>query len=89
MFYKFKKKKHLVVVLKLRIFQTKNQLKNYTNQLLGNLRKEKYTQLLQTIFVVLTLLYAINRQFDKEFVFYYVLLIILVNMHGSFKGIVK
>ena len=77
------------MVLKLRIFQTKNQLKNYTNQLLGNLRKEKYTQLLQTIFVVLTLLYAINRQFDKEFVFYYVLLIILVNMHGSFKGIVK
>ena len=32
--------------LKMRIFQTENYLKNYTNQLLENLRKEKYTRLL-------------------------------------------
>ena len=30
-----------VEVLKMRIFQTKNWLKNYTNQLLENLRNEK------------------------------------------------
>ena len=34
-------KKPLVVVLKTRIFQTKNQIKNYTNQLLKKLKKIK------------------------------------------------
>ena len=34
----------LVVVLKIKIF-LKNQLKNYTNRLLENLVKEKYTHL--------------------------------------------
>ena len=38
------------VVLKMRIFQKNNWLKNNTNQLLENSRKEKYTHLLQTIF---------------------------------------
>ena len=36
----------LVVVLKMRIFQTKNELNNYINQLLENSRKEKYSHLL-------------------------------------------
>ena len=39
--------------LNMRIFQTKNYLKNYTNQLLEHLRKEKYNHLLQAIFGVL------------------------------------
>ena len=36
----------LLVVLKMRIFQATNKLKNYTNQLLKNLKIEKYTQVL-------------------------------------------
>ena len=32
--------------LKVKIFQTKNKRKNYTNQLLENLIKEKYNQFL-------------------------------------------
>ena len=36
----------LVVILEIRIFQTKNYLNNYRNRLLENLRKEKYTHLL-------------------------------------------
>ena len=46
MLYKVFDKKRLVLVLKIRIFQTNNQLNNYSNQLLGNLGKEKYTHLL-------------------------------------------
>ena len=46
MVYKVFDKKRLVLVLKIRIFQTNNQLNNYSNQLLGNLGKEKYTHLL-------------------------------------------
>ena len=46
MVYTFFDKKLLVVVLKLRIFLIKNQWKNYTNQLLENLIKEKYTRIL-------------------------------------------
>ena len=34
----------LVVLLKMRIFQTKNWPINYTNELLETLRKEKYNQ---------------------------------------------
>ena len=36
----------LIVVLKMRILQKKNWLKNYPNQLLENLKKVKYTHLL-------------------------------------------
>ena len=46
MVYKFFAKKLLVVVLKMKIFLIKNDQKNYTNQLLENLIKEKYTHLL-------------------------------------------
>ena len=42
MVYKFFDKKLPLAVLKMRIFQTSNQQKNYTNQLLENLRNEKY-----------------------------------------------
>ena len=52
MVYKCFDKKLLVVILKMKIFQTNNWLKNYTNQLLENLIKEKYTHLLETIFGV-------------------------------------
>ena len=48
--YKFFDKKYLVVALKMRIFQTKNKLKNQTNQLLENFKNEKYTHLSQAIF---------------------------------------
>ena len=44
--YTFFDKKLLLVVLKMRVCQTSNKPKNYTNQLLQNLIKEKYTQLL-------------------------------------------
>ena len=50
--FKFFDKTWLVVVLKMRIFQTNNYLKNYRNQLLKYLRKEKYIHLLKTIFGV-------------------------------------
>ena len=46
MVYTFFDKKLLVVVLKMRVCQTSNKQKNYTNQLLQNLIKEKYSQLL-------------------------------------------
>ena len=39
-------------LLKVKLFQTNNQLKNYTNQLLKNLKSKKYTYLLKTIFRV-------------------------------------
>ena len=45
-------KKPLLVVLKMKIFQTNNELKNYTIQLLENLIKERYTHILSTIFGV-------------------------------------
>ena len=53
MVHKFFDKNLLVVVLKMRIFQTKNLLKNYTNQLLEKMKNEKDTHLFQTIFGVL------------------------------------
>ena len=52
MVYKFFYKKLVVVVLQMRILETKNYLKSYTNRLLENLIKEKYTHVLQTIFGV-------------------------------------
>ena len=52
MVHKFFDKNLLVVVLKMRIFQTKNLLKNYTNQL-EKIKNEKDTHLFQTIFGVL------------------------------------
>ena len=38
-----------MVVLKIKISETKNQLKNYTNQLLKNFKNEKNTRLSQAI----------------------------------------
>ena len=51
--YKFFDKKLLIAVLKMRTFQTKSQLKNYKDQLLGNSRNEKHSQFSWTIFGVL------------------------------------
>ena len=56
LFKKYLIKNLLEAVLKIRIYQTSNQQKNSTKQLLETLTKEKYTQLLQTIFKVLILL---------------------------------
>ena len=39
---------HQVVVLELKLYQINNQLKNYTDQLLENLKNEKYIQLLKS-----------------------------------------
>ena len=50
MAYTFFDKKLLVKVLKMKVFLRKNYQKNYINQLLENLIKEKYTHLLKTIF---------------------------------------
>ena len=55
-------------------------------QLLEKLKNEKYTHLLQTINiwdVDLADMQLISR-FNKEFRFYYALLIFIVNMHGLF-----
>ena len=41
------------VLLKIKLFQTINYQKNYTNQLLENSKNENYTDLLKTIFRVL------------------------------------
>ena len=49
-FINFLKKKFQVEQLKMKIFLIKKDLKNDTNQILENSRKEKYTQLSQTIF---------------------------------------
>ena len=46
MVYRVLIKKLLVVVLEMKICQTSNQLKNYTNQLSENFKKEKYTCIL-------------------------------------------
>ena len=51
-FINFLVKKLLVVVLKIKIFLTESQRKNYTNYLLENLTKEKYIHLFLTIFAV-------------------------------------
>ena len=52
MVYTFLRRKPLLVVLKMRILQSNNLLKNYTNQLLENLIQEKYIHLLLRIFGV-------------------------------------
>ena len=44
----------LIKRLKMKMCQTKNYLKNYTKQLLENLKNEKYAILLKTIFRALT-----------------------------------
>ena len=58
MAYKFLIKNLLVMVLKMRMFQTSflwTYLKNHTNPFLENSIKEKYTKLLWTIFGMLIL----------------------------------
>ena len=62
----FDKKKLLVVVLKMKISQTKNYLKNYTNQLLKNSRREKYPRLLQTIWGADLADMQLISKFNKE-----------------------
>ena len=51
-FINFLIKNLLAEQLKVKLFPIKNYQKNYTDKLFKNLRKEKYTHLLQTIFGV-------------------------------------
>ena len=51
-FINFLIKNLLAEQLKVKLFPINNYQKNYTDQLFKNLRKEKYTHLLQTIFGV-------------------------------------
>ena len=70
MVYKFFDKRTERGAVKMKIWKTNNKLKHYTSPLLENLKKEKYTHLLQRIFRVLILLSA---NLITEFVFFYVI----------------
>ena len=85
MVYNFLDKKSLGGAIKKESMQNEKLVKNYTYQLLENLRKQKYTHLLQTILRVLVLQIC-NWQVNliKEFDFFYALLIFIANMHGLF-----
>ena len=60
-FITFLTKKLLMKILKMKIFLIKNPQKNYTNQLIENLIKEKYTHLLKTLIGCRFSRYAINK----------------------------
>ena len=61
--------------MKVRSFQTKNQLKIYTSQSLKNSGKEKYAPPLADMQLI--------NKFNKGTFFHYVLLIFIANMHGN------
>ena len=83
MVYKFLIKRLLVEQLNL--YQMNNLQMNFINQLLKNLKKEKFILQLKIVFGVLILqIYNQYAILIKEFVFYYVLLIFLVNSPGLF-----
>ena len=71
MVYNFLDKKSLGGAIKKESMQNEKLVKNYTYQLLENLRKQKYTHLLQTILRVLVLQIC-NWQVNliKEFDFF-------------------
>ena len=63
-------KKLLAAILKMKLFLIKNQEKNYTNQLLENLIKEKYDHLLLTVFgVQIQQIHSLISNFNKRFRF--------------------
>ena len=64
-----------VKLIKVRSFQTKNQLKIYTSQSLKNSGKEKYAPPLADMQLI--------NKFNKGTFFHYVLLIFIANMHGN------
>ena len=62
-----------------------NKQKNYTSQLLGNLKNEWHIYLTKTIFRVLILwIHHWSVNLIKDFAFYYLLLIFIVNINGLF-----
>ena len=76
-------KRLLVVILKIKIFLIKNQQKNYTNQLLGNLRRKK----VHSFFIDNISgadLADMQLNLTKNLGFCCVLLIFTVNMFGLF-----
>ena len=78
MVYNFFDKKTSCGAIKTEVMQNEEIAKEYTNQLLENLKKEKYTYLLYTIFGALILQvcnWSVNLIKDLDF--YYVLLIFM------------
>ena len=73
MVYNFFDKKTSCGAIKTKVMQNEEIAKEYTNQLLENLKKEKYTYLLYTIFGTLILQVNLIKDLD----FYYVLLIFI------------
>ena len=69
MVYKFFDKKTSATGIKIRICQTSIWQRNYTNQLLENSRKRKYTQLLQTIWGAGHADMQLVSKFNKRFTF--------------------
>ena len=76
-------KRLLVVILKIKIFLIKNQQKNYTNQLLGNLRRKKVHSLFIDNISGADLA-DMQLNLIKNLGFCCVLLIFTVNMFGLF-----
>ena len=70
------------VLLKVKIYQNKNKLKNYRNQLLKNLTKNFFF-IDHTWNADLADMQLINKC-NKGFLFYFVVLIFIVNMCASF-----
>ena len=73
------------LLLKVKWIQAHNYQKNYTNQLLENLKNKNYSHLLEKIFGMSILrICSLYVNLIKEFVFFNVLLMFIVNMHGLF-----
>ena len=79
--YNFFHKKLLVVLLKVKLCQTKNYLKNCTSQLLENLKIEKYALLLTNIWSADLVDMQLISKFYKGFWFSFT-----ANIHAPLKG---
>ena len=71
------------MVMKIPICQARNWQKNHTKQLLEHFKK-KNSQILNKIWTADLAYMQLKSKFNKTFVFCYVLLTFLVNMHGLF-----
>ena len=65
--------------------QINNQLKNYTNQLLENLKNEKHTYLLKKDFRVLITYMQLISKFEKRNRF----LLCFIDIYGKYTWVVK
>ena len=90
MVYNFLIKDLLIVVLNVKLCWTNNYQKNYTNKLLENLKNEKYTHLLKTIFWGADLTYSqLLSKFNKVFRFLLCIIDIIVNIRGLLLSRIK